>query len=212
MGNYIITIARGLGSGGSHIAHALAEKLGIPCYDNEILDMAADYSGINESYFYEANERIKKGALAIKNSEGVYNKDREIRVGDKDYYSNENMFNIQAQVMKNLAIEGKVSCIIIGKAANYVLRGLINVVKINIQAPEDKCIKNIMRRHQMSGIEAKVMIEKTDKYRSDYYKYYTGGMWLDPKGYHLSINTGLVSEEYAVSQIISLLKEKNLID
>ncbi len=211
MDHYIITIARGLGSGGSHIARNLSKELGIPCYDSEILNMAADLSGINERFFYEANERIKKGSLAIKNSDGVYNHERVFRVEDKDYLSNENLFNIQAQVIKNLAFDKNVSCIIIGKAANYILRSLVNVIKINIQAPEEKCIKNVMQRLQFNYEEARKTIQQTDKYRADYYKYYTGKEWLDPKEYNLSINTGTVTEEYAAQLIIKLLKDKKLI-
>lgn len=57
MSNYIITIARGLGSGGSHVGKKLSESLGIPCYDTEILEMASELSGINESYFLRLMRR-----------------------------------------------------------------------------------------------------------------------------------------------------------
>lgn len=212
MENYIITIARGLGSGGSHIGKILAKELGIHYYDNEILQMAADISGINESYFYDANEKIMVGALAVKNSTGVYNKRTLYHEGDKEFFSNENLFNFEAEVMKNMAIEGKDSCIIIGKAANYILRGLKNVVKINIQAPEDKCVYNLVKRECINAAEAKKKIAKTDKYRADYYKYYTGENWISPKEYDLCINTGSVSEEYAAKMIIDLLKQRELIN
>ena len=115
MGNYIITIARGLGSGGSHVGKKLSETLGIPCYDMEILEMASELSGINESYFFDANEKINKGQIRIRNSKGVYT-GRLYSVEEEKYLSNENMFNYQAEVIKTLALEGKVSCIIIGKA------------------------------------------------------------------------------------------------
>lgn len=211
MKNYVITIARGLGSGGSHIGHALADKLGIKYLDEEILQMAADYSGINESYFLEANERIKKNKVAINNSTGVYNRNITYRESDKDYLSNENIFNIQAQILKNIVFEDAYSCVIIGKAANYVLRSLKNVVKINIQASEDKCVRNLRKRLGIEEVEAVNLIAKTDKYRSDYYKYYTGGNWISPKEYDLSINTDAVDEDYAVDMIIDLLKKRGLI-
>lgn len=212
MKHFVITIARGLGSGGSHIGHALAEQLGIKYYDEEILRMAADYSGINESYFWEANERIKKGQAAINNSVGVYNKNVVYHEGDKEYLSNENIFNMQAQVLKNIVFDDKISCVIIGKAANYVLAGLKNVVKVNIQAPSTKCAKNLNRRLGIGYEEAVALITKTDKYRSDYYKYYTGGNWISPKEYDLCINTGAIGEEYATQMIIALLKQKGLLE
>lgn len=211
MKNYIITIARGYGSGGSHIAKRISEELGIACYDEEILRMAADLSGINEQYFFEANEKIDKGIIAINASKGVYD-GTMYRVNDKEFLSNENLFNYQAQVIKNLALDGKESCIIIGKAANYILRSLKNVVKINIQAPMEFCARNIMERMEKGQKEAEELIEKTNKYRTNYYKYYTGQNWLNPTEYDLSINTAVLGEAYAAKLIIQLVKDKGLLE
>lgn len=210
MKNYIITIARGYGSGGSHIAKKLSKELNIPYYDEEILQMAADLSGINERFFYEANEKINKGTISVNSSKGVYN-GTLYHVNDKEFLSNENLFNYQAQVIKNLALDQNTSCIIVGKAANYILRSLKNVVKINIQAPMEHCVYNIMDRLQKDETSARNMIEKTNKYRMNYYKYYTGRNWLDPSEYDLSINTAALGEEYAVKLIIQLVKDKGLL-
>lgn len=211
MGNYVITISRGFGSGGSHVARMISAELGIDYYDNEILQMAADLSGINERFFFEANEKIKKSFIKINSSKGVYD-GKVYGVNDKQYLSNENYFNFQAQVIKELASEGKAPCIIIGKAANYVLRSLNNVVKINIQAPMDLCVANIMERLQKPQYEAEDLIAKTNKYRANYYKYFTGRNWLDPAEYDLSINTKALGEEYAVKLIIQLVKDRGLLD
>ncbi|MBE5830859.1 MAG: cytidylate kinase-like family protein [Butyrivibrio sp.] len=211
MKTFVITIARGLGSGGSHVAHKLAKELGIPCYDDEILDMASEKSGINEEYFYQANERIKKGQLAIAHSKGVYT-GTTYAINDKRYLSNENLFNLQAQIIRGLALEEKTSCIIIGKAANRIIGSLKNVVTVNIQAPIDYCIRNIVNRRMVSEQEAEALIYETDRYRKDYYKYYMGGEWLNPKEYDLTINTASVGEDYAVNEIISLLKLRKLIE
>lgn len=210
MDNYIITIARGLGSGGSHIAKDLSQRLGIPYYDEEILQMASDLSGINISYFWAANEKVEKGTLAIYNSTGVYSGSL-YSVNDKQYLSNENIFNYQAKVIKNLALDGKHSCIIVGKAANYILRSLINVVKVNIQAPEGYCIANISKRLDLNEKEAYELIQKTDKYRTDYYKYYTGRVWTDPREYDLSINTAAFGVKGAADLIIKVLEDKGLV-
>lgn len=210
MKNYVITIARGYGSGGSHVARKVSQELGISYYDEEILQMAADLSGINETYFWEANEKINKGILAINSSKGVYN-GKLYHVNDREFLSNENLFNYQAEVIKNFALEEKESCIIVGKAANYILRSLKNVIKINIQAPIDFSVGNIMERLQMGENKAKEMIIKTNKYRSDYYKYYTGRNWLDPAEYDLSINTAALGEQYAADLIVQLVKDKGFL-
>ncbi len=212
MKNYVITISRGYGSGGSHVARKIAQQLGIAYYDEEILQMSADLSGINERYFFEANEKIRKNIIAINSSKGAYDDGKVYQAGDKRYLTAENFFNFQAQVIKDLAAADKEPCIIIGKAANHVLRGYENAIRINIQAPMDLCIKNIMERVLKSKDEAEELILKTNKYRSNYYKYFTGHNWLDPAQYDLSINTKALGEDYAVKLIIQLVKDRGLID
>lgn len=209
MKNYVITIARGYGSGGSHIGRALSEKLGIPCYDMEIIQMAADESGINEKFFFEANEKINKGKLAVMTSKGVYS-DMLYPPSDKKFLSNENLFNYQAKVIRRLAVAGKESCIIIGKAANYILKNFPNVVRVNIQAPMEYCVENIQERLCKSAREAEEEILEINRYRTDYYKYYTGGEWLDPAEYDISINTEASGEDYAADMIVRYLKDKVL--
>ena len=207
MKNYVITIARGYGSGGSHIARQLSKDLQIPCYDTEILMMASDLSGINEKFFFEANEKIDKGILPFPNRQGAFTWS-VFPPQDKRFLSNENLFAYQAKVILQLASAGGPSCIIIGKAANFILRTFPNTLKLNIQAPLDKCIFNIMDRLVVGEKEARKAIEQTDKYRSNYYKYYTGREWLDPVEYDLSINTGNIKEDDAAKMIETILKER----
>lgn len=206
MKNFVVTIARGYGSGGSHIAKNLSDDLNIPYYDTEILTKASEMSGINESYFFEANEKISRGQLTFSGK-----RDYTWSIlppQDKRYLSNDNLFAYQAKVMLQMASEGNGSCIIIGKAANYVLRTFPNVLKLNIQAPIGKCICNIEDRLVVDEREARRSIEQTDQYRRNYYKYYTGNEWNDPKEYDISINTGLVSEEETAELIKYILKKR----
>lgn len=207
MKNYVITIARGLGSGGSHIAKQLSKDLQIPYYDTEILTMASNLSGISENFFFEANEKISRGQLTFASKEGAYH-GNVYSPQDKRFLSNENLFAYQAKVILGLAMEGGQSCIIVGKASNYILRTFPNTLKVNVQAPIGTCISNIMERLMVDEKEAKKMIEQTDTYRSNYYKYYTGGDWINPKEYDISINTAAMSEAYSVELIKRILTER----
>ena len=64
-----------------------------------------------------------------------------------------------------------------------------------------------MEKMQVSEKEADRRITKTDKYRAEYYKYYTGGdYWTNSTSYDLTINTGRVGRERAVDLIIDYLK------
>jgi Cytidylate kinase len=207
MRDYVITIARGLGSNGSHIGKKLASDLGIKYYDDEILKLASDLSGINETFFFEANEKIKKGQFAINNSKGVYT-GYIYGANSKEYLSNENLYNIQAKVISSLALADGEACIIIGKAANYILREFPKVLKINIQAPIEYCVKTLTKRTGEAEAEAEKRIIQTNKYRSDYYKYYTGKNWMDPAEYDLSLNPALLTEDYCVELIKHIIATK----
>ncbi len=99
----IITIARSYGSGGRTLGIKLAEELGIPCYDRNIIRIASDESGINEQLFGEADEKVT--GLSIFKGTKPYTGEL-LPPGDPDYTSRDNLFNIEAQTIKNLAEQG----------------------------------------------------------------------------------------------------------
>lgn len=206
MDNYVITISRGFGSGGKAIGLALSEKLNIPCYDKEILQMAADESGINESYFFESDEKVKPTfSNLFKRKEGNF-QNYTFTPENKKFTSDENLFNFQAAIMRHIARTE--SCIIIGRASNYVLRTYPNVFSVNIQAPLEDCIQETMNRMFLSYSEAQKMVQKSDKYRADYYYYYTGEKWLQSDFYDMHLNTGRLSRIDCVDIIINAAETK----
>ena len=203
MKNYVITIARGFGSGGKTIALELGKKLGIPCYENEILEMASEASGINKALFFETDERLK-GSLIAKKLKGIPSQ-AIISPRDKDFVSDINLFNFQAQIIRSLALNE--SCIIVGKCADYVLEDFPNVFRIYVDAPRDACVKYIASKMYISEQEANHLIVKTDKYRADYYNYYTGGReWTQPINYDLFINSERVGREHCADVIAMYVK------
>ena len=98
----VITIARSYGSGGRTLGKLLAEQLGINCYDREILRMASDASGINEALFGQADERLKRSPLFGILKKNPY-KGGVIPPENSDFVSDDNLFNYQAKVIKELA-------------------------------------------------------------------------------------------------------------
>ena len=112
----VITIARSYGSGGRTLGKLLAEELGINCYDREILRMASDDSGINEALFGQTDEKLKKSPLFRIARKNPY-KGGVIPPESADFVSDDNLFNYQAKVIRELAEEE--SCIIIGRCADY---------------------------------------------------------------------------------------------
>lgn len=199
MDNYVITIARGFGSGGKEIGTKLAAQLGIPCYESQILEMASDYSGINVKLFAETDEKLRGGAIK-KYLSGIHT-DQVVTPSDKAFTSDANLFRIQSQLIRELAKTE--SFVIIGKCADYVLKDMDNVISIYIEAPRKDCVESIMNKMKVSEEEANRLIVKTDKYRSDYYKHYTNGnYWTNPVNYDLTLNSARIGRDKCVELIM----------
>lgn len=200
----VITIARSYGSGGRTIGKMLAEDLGISYYDREILRLASDDSGINEALFGNADEKLKK-TLLFKIAKNTY-KGELIQPDSDDFISNDNLFNYQAKIIKELAAYE--SCVIIGRCADYVLKDMENVVRVFVYADEKTCIKNAEAVSALRDKELVKFINKTDKHRAEYYKYYTGHEWNDVNNYDICINTASLSYKQSVELIKEYIKIK----
>ncbi len=193
----VITIARSYGSGGRTLGRLLAKELQINCYDREILRMASDESGINEALFGQADEK-RKGLPLFKIAKKVY-KGEVLSPESDDFVSNDNLFNYQAKVIKELAREE--SCVIIGRCADYILKDYENVIRLYFYAPLEDCIVRVQEQNGGSRKEILKKIEKTDKYRSEYYRYYTGRDWNDARNYDFCLNTTSMSYEKLIQAV-----------
>lgn len=202
MENFVITIARGYGSGGRTIGQMLSEKLGVEFYDRDLIKLASEESGINEALFGETDEKTK----SVFGSKKVY-KGEMISPDKKSFTSEENLFNYQAMVIKKLASER--SCIIVGRCADFVLKDCKNVIRVFVYADEENCIKNVA---DVKGIldrrEALKRIAATDKERAAYYKAHTGREWIDARNYDLCLNSGDLGFKKCVEIIESYMKIK----
>ena len=164
MSHTVITIARQYGSGGKTIGRMLAEDLGIQCYNREILRMASDASGIHERLFGAADEHLKS-SLLYRITKKVYKGD-VLPPDSDDFTSNDNLFNYQAKILKELAEEE--SYVAIGRCADYVLKDYDNVISVFIHAPFDFCLEQAMKLFTKTEDEMRRYIQKRDKYRGEY--------------------------------------------
>lgn len=204
--NYVITIARGFGSGGKYIGKELSKRLGIPCYDSKILKIASNASGINENLFHQVDERLRKNKF-IKKLTQASKRDYVVGPTERQFTSDDNLYNIQREIIEKLA--DTQSCIIIGKCANHILRERDNVISVYIEAPRKDCVESIKNLLGVTDEEAHSMIQKTDKYRADYYEYYTRGEnWTNPVLYDMTLNSARVGRDQCVDLIIDYLNIK----
>ena len=209
MENFIVTFARGFGTGGKEIASMLAKDLGIHCYENRILTLASQMSGLDEKLFLDINERIRSNGGFTGFLKGLP-RSRQYIARNEKFVSDDRLFEYQSQIIRNLADQE--SCVIVGKCADYVLKGRKNVVSIYIEAPRAFCLERTMQRMKVSEEVAAATIENTDKYRADYYKYYTkGNYWTNPVNYDMTLNSEKVGIAGCVKMIEEYLVMKGLI-
>ena len=205
----VITIARSYGSGGKTLGNLLAKDLGINCYSREILRMASDESGINEALFGEVDEKMKKSPLLFNILKKNPYKGGVLPPESSDFVSDDNLFNYQAKVIKDLAAQE--SCIIIGRCADYVLKDHDNCVHVFVCGDMDSKVQRMMHSYSLEESAAVERIKETDKQRKKYYSYYTGGDWEAASNYDLCLNTGTMTIEEAAEQILFYLKQKKYI-
>lgn len=208
MGNYVITIARGYGSGGKQIALKLAKELGIECYEHRILALASEYSNIDGERLIENDEKLS-GSL-LKNQLERAATELGLRPITRKFSSRQEIFDLQRKIIEKLA--DTESCIIVGKCADDILKGRPNVLNLYIEAPRAFCRERIMRRQQVDAEEADRLITSTDRYRADYYKFYTGGKeWTNPTNYDIVINSERMSFDGITRLIRDLLTIRGMI-
>ena len=201
MSKLVITIARGFGSGGRTIGKMLAQRLDCNCYDNDLIKLASEESGINLELFGKADEKVKTSLFKRYNrSYGEY----VLSPDSADFVSDDNLFNYQAKIIRDIA--DKQNCIIIGRCGDFILRNNPDVLRLFIYADEKTCVKNVVELYGMIPAEAKKTIEKIDKSRAAYYKYYTDKNWYDASNYDLCINTSDIGFEGAVDVIVDYIK------
>jgi len=190
MKNVIFTIGRQYGSGGRLIGKKLAEELGIPFYDKELLTMAAKDSGFCEEIFETHDERPTSSFLYSLVMGGY---------GSDSMPLNHKLFLAQFETIKKLAKQG--SCVIIGRCADYALEGMPNVVNVFIHADMESRVKRVVEEYGEDAKQAVSLINKTDKKRANYYNYYSDKKWGAMDTYNLSIDSGKIGIDNAVKLI-----------
>jgi len=201
MAKFTVTIARGFGSGGRTIGKMLAERLGIPFYDRDLVRLASEESGISEALFGKSDES-KKAALF-----GRYDRafgEKLISPESGDFTSEDNLFNYQAKIIKEVA--ARESCVIVGRCADYILRDTPHVLRVFIYAPTESCIRTVSEMYGIPKKDAERQIERIDRARSAYYRYYTGQEWDNARNYDLCLNTAELGFERCVDLIEHHLK------
>ena len=195
MKNRVITISREFGSGGRTIGKKVAEKLGIPCYDAEIIEKMAKETGFAPDYVKEAGEYAPGSFLSSAFSNRMFGPTNEDILWEHQY-----------KVITDLAAKG--SCVIVGRCADYVLRDRPNLLRLFVMDDMDRRIRHVSQRDQITPAQAEQKIRKMEKMRAAYYNSRTDSRWGAAENYDLCLNISRIGRERALHIILDQVRDK----
>ena len=196
----IITISREFGSGGRTIGRKVAEELGIPFYDKELVEQIAMESGFAPKFVEEHGEHSPSTsffsyAFAPQGVPGIMN-----GLSTADF-----LWNIQCSVILQLADKGP--CVIVGRNADYILKDRQDALHVYVFADAPYRAERIVRLYGDSEKTPEQRLNEKDKRRRVNYQHYTGRTWGQAQNYDLCLDTGVLGEEFCKEVIVKAYKD-----
>ena len=202
---FVINIGRQLGSGGKAVGEAVAARLGIGVYDKQLINLAAEQSGICPEIFEKADEKESRNLFAT-----FIGYLRSPFVGSEysgsNVLSSDALFKIQSDVIRDLA--SRESCVFVGRCADYILRENPRCVNVFLTADDADRIGRIRSRQGCTAEEARAMMERVDARRASYYNYYSSRTWGEAATYHLCVSTSPLGDEGTADFILEFAARK----
>lgn len=196
MANKIITISREFGSGGRTIGRQLAKKLGISCYDSELIEKIAEKSGFAKEFIAEKSEYTASGNWLSRGLSG------------RDYLGHsyqDDLWIIQQNIIIELA--QKESCVIVGRCADYILKDKADCLRVFIHSDMEARAKRIVEQYGESKNSPQKRLRDKDKRRAAYYQFYTDMKWGDVHNYHIALNSGELGIDRCVDLLANLYEQ-----
>ena len=191
MKNRVITISREFGSGGRTIGKKVAEKLGIPCYDSEIIQEMAKETGFAPDYVKEAGEYAPGSFL----SSALFN--RMFGPTHEDI-----LWEHQCNTITALAEKGP--CVIVGRCADYILQDKADCLKVFIHADMKFRAERIVKVYGEREQSPEERLRDKAKRRAAYHRFYTNMKWGHAQNYHLTLDSGVLGLDKCVEIIADL--------
>ena len=199
----IITISRAFGSGGRTIGKAVADRLGIPFYDKELVAKVAEESGFHADFIEEAGEYASVTSSFLFNI--AVSPNPMAMMGTMSMA--DQLFVCQTNVIRRLADEGP--CVIVGRCADYILREREDCLHVFIHADMEHRAERIVRLYGETKQSPEKRLTDKDNKRKVYYRHYTNRNWGEAQNYHLALNSGLIGVENCTDIIVDMV---NLLD
>lgn len=205
MDKFVINIGRQLGSGGRTVGEIIARRLNIRLYDKELINLAAEQSGLCPEFFEKADEKESRGVIST-----LIGYLRAPFAGDDSrvvsVLSNDALFKIQSDVIREVA--AREPAVFVGRCADYILRDHPRCVNVFVTAHDSDRCERICRRQGCTPEEARVLMERIDGRRASYYNYYSSRTWGVASTYHLCVNSSLLGDEGTADFILEFAARK----
>lgn len=196
----IVAIEREYGSGGREIAKKVAEKLGVKCYGDEILKLAAQKSGIPEKQLEKLDESSND---SIWDSISLLNK---MFYDDGNAMSNKNrLAKLEADIIMDIA--NKESCVFIGKGSGFLLGDRKDALTVFVHADYEFRKSHAIHNYNIDEADADKVMKLIDKKRANYYNAYRELLWGEKEGYHIMLNSGKLGIDKCADIIIDAFKD-----
>jgi cytidylate kinase len=202
MTSKVITISRQFGSGGRTIGKEVAERLGIPYYDKELVDRVAKESGFSHEFIEEIGEYASVTSSFLFN---IAVSSRPMGIVDSMSISDK-LYVCQTNVIRDLADKGP--CVIVGRCADFILKDRPDCLHIFIHSDMQHRAERIVRLYGQTKQTPEKRLTDNDSKRKVYYKHYTNRTWGDAQNYHLCLNSGLIGVEKCVDIICDIAEMK----
>lgn len=193
----IITISREFGSGGRTIAKAVADRLGIPYYDKELIKEVASKTGFAPEYIEQMGEYSKTSVFSLFNAYGTGNSVM------RGMNANDFLWVMQRQVILDIAKQG--SCVILGRCADYILKDDPDAYHFFIHADEEFKAERIVRLYGESEKDPQLRLKEKDDKRAANYRQFTGRKWGRCECYDMSLNSSKIGIDRCVEIICDLV-------
>ena len=197
----VVTVSREFGSGGRIIGKMVADKLGIPYYDREIIELSAQSAGFSKEFVENNEQKVKNkffhNFIYAGDYMNGYSGTVHVSMADK-------LFISSCETIEKIAEN---SCVIVGRCADFVLKDRKDVFNIFIYADLEHKVKRAVEKYGVKPDKAKQEVKRTDKHRANHYEYYTERKWGERNNYHLCVNSGLIGVENCAELIADAVKD-----
>ena len=197
MQNFVITIGCAYGAKGNAIGKKIAQDLGIPVYDRETVDAIIDEVGIPQDIMDKVESGLTIAGKGVEGQErGSFSKLSDLT---------ERAIHVQKQIIRKLA--ARESCVFIGRSADYILKGQENMLSVFVYAPDEVRIANVMKSHNLSEKDAKLLISEKDKRYHIRHLAFTGSNRGDRHNRNLLVDSSMLGVD-GTAEYIEILAKK----